>query len=76
MSQSTFSGYNQLHKSHAPTEVEYTGMKPLTCIKIDGGCSKLEVFPQEVLPNTLTYLCIRNLPNLINLGEGLTVSSH
>lgn len=52
------------------------GMKSLTCIKIDGGCSKLEVFPQEVLPNTLTYLCIRNLPNLINLGEGLTVSPH
>lgn len=47
------------------------GMKSLTCIKIDGGCSKLEVFPQGVLPNTLTYLCIRNLPNLINLGEGL-----
>lgn len=47
------------------------GMKSLTCIKIDGGCSNLEVFPQGVLPNTLTYLCIRNLPNLINLGEGL-----
>ena len=46
-------------------------MKSLTCIKIDGGCSKLVVFPQGVLPNTHTYLCIRNLPNLINLGEGL-----
>lgn len=51
-------------------------MKSLTCIKIDGGCSKLEVFSHGVLPNTLTYLCIRNLPNLINLGEGLTVSPH
>lgn len=46
-------------------------MKSLTCIKIDGGCNNLEVFPQGMLPNTLTYLCIRNLPNLINLGEGL-----
>ena len=46
-------------------------MKSLTCIKIDGGCSKLKVFPHGVLPNTFTYLCIRNLPNLINLGEGL-----
>ncbi|KAJ9685869.1 hypothetical protein PVL29_017799 [Vitis rotundifolia] len=42
----------------------------LTHLTIEGGCEGVELFPKEcLLPSSLTYLSIRNLPNLKSLDN-------
>ena len=48
-------------------------MVSLTCFEIEGGCSDVELFPEEgLLPSTLTSLRISRLPKLKFLIKGLT----
>ena len=46
------------------------GMKSLACFKIEGGCSEAELFPEEqLLPNTLTSICISGFHGLTSLKK-------